>query len=290
VFNAIGDDASSSARVATDGDGDAILLASFSGEVDFDLSQGVDARQFDGTARSYFFEFDAAGSVVWNRAINGENCYLSTQDLAVSRETIAVRAFVGIDCVIDGQSLRLPSSHHLPLLAFTRQGVLRDALLLGGVNFITGLLAYDDGSVVASGAFTDEMSLGDPGTVIASESTEGSDFMLRFSKDSRLQWLKVFPVAGRLGHSIARTPEGGVLGALGFDGSITSERYLVSWRADGTAAWTGGLGCTTTPRIASNGDWFMLKTENFGLGACDLEPGPGSEPVDTTPYLVRYHF
>jgi hypothetical protein len=291
VFDAISQYAAGTARVATDSAGTAILSAIFRGDVDLDPGSGVDAQHFGEVGQGYLFELDVTGSMAWRRAIGDEKCYFSALSLAVSREVIAVTPSVGIDCVIDGKPLgtRLRNGY-LPFATFTREGVLREAWLLGGVRRISDPLAYDDGSVVVSGMFINELRLGESGEVIAVGTQQGSDFMLRFSPSSRVEWAKVFPTSGQLGDSIARTPDGGVLGTLRFDGTIAGKRYLVSWKADGSPAWSGALECSTSPVIASNGDWFMLKTDAFNSGACDLEPGATEEPAEDMPYLVRYHF
>ena len=287
VFKAVTRDSGGRALVATDGDGKAVLAAYFGGDIDFGLDGVADLRHFPNVTQGFLFEFDVDGSMTYSQAVGGDNCYFYALDLAVSRTTIVVRASAGIDCVIDGKPLGSHQRDYWPLVTFTRRGVLKDAWLLGGVQRLSAPLAYDDGSVIVSGMFTDQLRLGDPGTVIAGEQTRGSDFMLRFSKESRLDWVKIVPVSGHLGPSIARTPDNGVVGTS-LDNS-NSQLYLVSWRADGTPAWTGAISCQTRPLIVSNGPWFILKTDD-AVSACDLEPGSGSPPANGAPYWVEYHF
>jgi hypothetical protein len=289
VFEAATTDAGSGGLVTSDGAGNAVLQIGFAGDVDFDPTSGVDVRTFGPYGQGYLIEFDPNGAMLWSRAVGDGACVFHAVLLDASQSSIAMYASANLGCHIEGKPVTSTRRGYMPVLVFTREGTLRDLWMLGGLQVISGVLAYDDGSVVISGRFAEELRLGDPGDVIATEDFGGSQFVLRFSGDSRLEWVKVLPRFSSLGPSIARAPDGGVLGSVALPSESPAETSLVSWRADGTPAWTGALGCRVLPVVVSNGDWFMLKSD-YPDPTCDLEPGATDPPADGAPYLVGYRF
>jgi hypothetical protein len=279
VFETIGDQGGGSATVASDDAGNAIVAAVFAGNVDFDPAARVDARHFAEAGQGYLFQYGSDGSRIWERPIANEDCGFRPERLAVTAEAIVAAGVAQVGCILDGK--RVGSAR--PVLRFNRIGAPRDVRMLGARN-ISGLLAFDDGSVILSGRFTSQLLLDD--VVVASESSSGSDFILRLSTDPTPQWIKTTP--GFLGESIARAPEGGVVASTALQAQAALGRALVVWRANGTIRSTFRLGCNARPFLGSNADSFLIASD--AVSGCDPDPGPGVANTGAGSFVARYRF
>jgi hypothetical protein len=281
VFAAITDQSSGSVRaVSEDGHGNTIVTANFVGDVDFDPGAGIEARHSGPRGQSYLFEYDSAGSRLWEQPITSEECGFSPNQAAVSADAIVVAGNGHLGCVIGGK----PVGGAEALVAFSRKGILRDVRVVSGMSKqISDLLAFDDGAVVLAGRFEGQLSIDD--VVVATESARGSSFIMRLSTGTTPDWVKTTRIF-REPWLIARAPAGGVVTYLRPDEQAGIERGLVVWGADGAVRRRSSLVCYTTPRISSNADRFLVASD----GDASCEPVPGLAGDGRGPFVARYRF
>jgi hypothetical protein len=281
VFRAIDDKSSGAAKVVSDDNGNAVMAAKFYGAIDFDPGTAVDAQTFAESGHGYLFEYDSTGSRHWQQALGSEECGFDPTLLAVSADAIVVVGSTSIHCTLDGRAV----DRNRPLVTSSRTGVTRSVRLLGGVTQnLSGLLAFDDGSIVLSGGFERQLTIDDD--VIATEDTHGTHFILRASSGSGPNWVKT--TQKMLAPSIAHAPGGGVVTSTVFEGETPLTASLVVWRPDGTLQRASSLGCLTTPFIASNATQFLVSSD--GGASCDPDPGPAVANAGREPFVARYRF
>jgi hypothetical protein len=281
---------------AVGADGSFALGGSFSYELDFDASLGVDRKTALGDIDAYVTRFDANGTYVWTRVVASGPSSDWVQSLAISPDgsPVAVGTFYGTSDLDPGPAVDEHSTDYGGALFVSKlspAGTLTWARSLSGDLSPSQVTVDAAGAVYVTGRFSGSVDF-DPGAGEAIEAVttySEAGFLLKLDAAGNYVWSKFLHGAGieRL-HGVSVTAAGTVwvvgsqnaFGSSAIDGTPVPDdegTFVASFEATGTVRGVfsfGGYGNDTELLKIAAADNAVHVSAPFASD--DLDPGAGT--------------
>jgi len=296
-------DAQSADGIGLDSEGNALVVGTFSGTVDFDPGEGVDERTAFGGTDAFLMEFDQNEGFAWVTTWGGES-WDDCADLAVgpSGDIFVTGSFVGTADLDPGEGIDQHVSNgesDVYLSRFDPWGNLVRARSWGGeaTDKSSSLAIDQNGDAYVTGYFQGEVDF-DPGDGVRTKESVGwrDAYLTKIDSSGEFEWAGTWGTSGEdqwnQGCGVATGPDGKVYVAGDFYKTVDfdpgpggcertsngqGDAFLSAFDSSGNFLWVttwGGLYWDTAEDVAVDEQGYCFVTGGFSH-LVDFDLGTG---------------